>query len=462
MTHVQAISCPHSLEHWLRRFIQHRAWSAILSVSLHVLVFAVLAMVAQQAAKSFTPATEIVYVRDAVNNSERTSTTRTQSSPPTPTATTMQNNNREQTQKAMSSSKNAALNTGLLAANKTLDTPLDLPSFHVASAPFTAPQAGLENIIPRHPYNHATLPPSVCFPGAVRDFTGGWVKDDSTPIGLVGNNRKQLKAQFTVFKAKYQDGDWNCNPADVENLLLQIKRWSEGRIDAQLHPEVLDIGTDRIFEIKPPFVYLTGHKNFQLLDREVHTLRDYLLVGGAIWADSALVGRHSRFDLAFRREIAKVLPGRDFEAVPPDHDLFHAFFDKTQLPSGMNGYRETAEIINIGNHLAVLYTLNGYGHLWESRLNSTGDIERSLVNVGTLGRPAWAHVYGPHLGNGILYRNVNDASVRDAYKFGINVVVHLLTRYQDALRFLPKELPPLPESLRSRLEPKSAPADGLN
>jgi len=101
-------------------------------------------------------------------------------------------------------------------------------------------------------------------------------------------------------------------------------------------------------------------------------------------------------------------------------------------------------MINFGEELAVLYTLNGYGHFWECRLNRDGKIEYSLVNLGMPGKPRWVHVFGPHVSYpecSIIYRNINDKTVVDNYKFGINAVVHLLTRYQKHFRFLPKELP---------------------
>ncbi|MBI2441345.1 MAG: DUF4159 domain-containing protein [Lentisphaerae bacterium] len=279
----------------------------------------------------------------------------------------------------------------------------------------------------------------------------------------VQNKGKQTIAKFTIYQAKYQEGDWNCNPSALPNLMLQIRYWSKDRIDARIHPEVLDIGTDQLFTIKPPFVYLTGHKEFHFQENEVKNLRDYLLMGGCVWADSALAGRRSRFDVAFRREIALVLPDRDFEIVPATHEMFDAFFEKIGLPSGMNYYDEPLEMINLDDKLAVLYTPNGYGHLWEARLNRQGKIEWGQVYVG---KPEdihkkrawryWAYVFGPHLAGGyhnrIIYRNLNDETTQNAYKLGINVVVHLLLRYQNELKLLPKELPAGPD-LASRLAP---------
>ena len=264
-----------------------------------------------------------------------------------------------------------------------------------------------------------------------------------------------VRAKFTIFQGKYQDGDWDCNggrgtnlwdQSALKNLMFQIRQWSRDRIDAQVTPAILDIGTDAIFTLKPPFVYLTGHKDFHFLDREVKNLRDYLTLGGAVWADSALAGRRSRFDLAFRREIKRVLPDRDFEIVKPDHEMFNTFFANVGLPTGMNFYHEPVEIINIGEELAVIYTLNGYGHFWETRLDRDGKIEWKRVNLGEPGKPHWQWVHGPHLNppreeTGVIYRNISDETVRENYKFGINIVVHLLTRYQKHFRFLPKELP---------------------
>lgn len=287
------------------------------------------------------------------------------------------------------------------------------------------------------------------------------------PWKVVGQG-KQTRATFTIYKAKYQDGDWNCNPSDLHNLMLQIRRWSKDRLDASMKPEAIDVGSDQLFTIKPPFVYLTGHKDFHFQTNEVTNLRDYLLLGGCIWADTALAGRRSRFDVAFRREIARVLPDRDFEIVPEGHEMFSTFFEKIGLPSGMNYYDEPVEMINIDDKLAVLYTLNGYGHLWEARLNSEGKIEWKQIYVGKpedMGKKKswryWSYVYGPHLAGGnyqrIIYRNLNDETTRNAYKFGINVVVHLLTRYQRDLMLLPKELPAGPSDSAKRLEPKTLP-----
>ncbi len=130
-------------------------------------------------------------------------------------------------------------------------------------------------------------------------------------------------------------------------------------------------------------------------------------------------------------------------------------------PDGLNYYQEPAEMINIGKELAVLYTLNGYGHFWEARLKEKeNQIEWNAVLVGTnlnalirsRGRNRrkndlfgpqviCAYVYGPRARDNVIRRNYNDRTVTDSYKFGNNVVAHLLTRYRKYFKFLPADLP---------------------
>ncbi|MDD5676978.1 MAG: von Willebrand factor type A domain-containing protein [Kiritimatiellae bacterium] len=306
----------------------------------------------------------------------------------------------------------------------------------------------------------------------VRDFQKGWAVSAGEGtgsggggMGAAGSYRhgggKAVSAKFAIFQAKYQDGDWNCNPNALNNLMLQIRAWTKNRIDAKLAPEVVDIGTDKLFTLKPPFVYLTGDKDFHLTDQEVKNLRDYLMLGGAVWADNAESKKGSSFDLALRREMKRVLPDRDFEDVPSNHELYNIFFDTPSLPKE-NSNQEPIKKIDIGNQAAVLYTLDGYGNLWDRyKLSSNNQVE-VVTGKTDMGRKAPG---GPTL---------SDALVKNAYKLGINATVYLLTRYQRSFQMLPTTLPPAspaanaippPEPAASNAPPVSVPicrAAGVN
>lgn len=271
--------------------------------------------------------------------------------------------------------------------------------------------------------------------GRVYDFQKGW--------GVTGSGRT-TKATFTCYLASYLDGDWNCNPTALENMLIQIVRWSSDRIQASVQPKAISVGSEEIFKIKPPFIFLTGHKDFHFTEEEVKNVREYLLVGGAIWADNSLPGRHSRFDEAFRREMKRVLPDRDWEVVPKNHEVFNTYFHIRDIPKGMNGYQESVEQIKISDEMAVIYTLNAYSDLWETSLNEDNKIDHDLYLDEDTGSTYYK--FGPHYGNyltGFLYRNVHDQSIVEANQLAINITVHLLTRYQDKFLMIGKNIRPL-------------------
>ena len=264
----------------------------------------------------------------------------------------------------------------------------------------------------------------------VREFQKGWA---------VKSKGRATKAEFALFKAKYKDGDWDCNPDALNNLMSQICSWAKNSIKAKIRSEVVDVGSGQLFDVKPPFIYLTGEKDFRFTDQEIKNMRDYLLVGGAIWADNAGPGKGTPFDLALRREMKRVLPDRDFEDIPSDHDIYNSYFDNLSLPKGINVKPEPNEEINIGGETAVLYTLNGYGSLWDRYTLNTNNHVEVVPGKTNFGR--------------ILPEKstTSDALVKDAYKLGVNATVHLLTRYQDKLRALP-------EDIASPVTPAAAPA----
>jgi len=252
--------------------------------------------------------------------------------------------------------------------------------------------------------------------------------------GVSGSGRA-TRARFACYWAIYKGGDWNCNPMALPNLAAQVARWSRDRIQQKVEPQPIVVSSKDLFTIKPPFIFVTGHKDFTFTEEEIENLRQYLHAGGAIWADNDLPGRRSRFDIAFRREMKRVLTDRDFEKLPEDHAIMSAFFPLRKLPSGMNFYQEPVEVLRlIANEIAVVYTLNAYGDFWESALDENDKIDRHLYRTGARGA---FHKYGPHFGSyytSTHYRNVTDEAVVNAYKLGINIVVHLLNRYDDRLR----------------------------
>jgi len=303
----------------------------------------------------------------------------------------------------------------------------------------------------------------------VRQFHESGVTGEHGKPGASGHGR-QTVAKFTCYVAQYSGGDWDCNFGTIAdnrwygnclyNLMEQIDRWSQGRVKANLRPEALKLASrDWIDKVKPPFIFITGHKDFHFNDMETRNLREYLMLGGALWVDNSYPGKRSLFDLALRREMKKILPDRNFETISNNHPVFNNYFNFQSPPPGMNFYKEPVEVIKIGGQVAVFYTLNAYSDLWETALTPGDEIDLGMdwSPSQQMHYPRWGpHFnFSPPVHNGVIYspgsgystqlqnqygffRNVNRQSVVAAHQFGINIVVFLLTRYQDAFMTLPR------------------------
>ena len=230
----------------------------------------------------------------------------------------------------------------------------------------------------------------------------------------ISGKGKTVEATFTPVLASYAGGDWNINPNAIPNLMLELTRRTN--VKAQFSPILVKMDSSEIF--KSPFVYFTGTKDFRLTEKEVEHLRKYLLQGGRVYADNSLPGKRSRFDIAFRREMARVLPQYHLEPISPDHPIFSSVYKIKGTPVGMNWRRDPIEIIKIHGRTAVIYTLNDYGDLWETKFRKDGTVETDL-------NEKWQRDWGPHWGRW-EYENVNQESIEYAYQMGINIIAYLL------------------------------------
>ena len=248
---------------------------------------------------------------------------------------------------------------------------------------------------------------------------------------------------FPVYVASYANGDWDCNTrldaegnivaGGIPDLVAKISEWSKGKMKGQLVPQPLKIGSPELLDKMPAFIFFTGHKDFVLTQAEIDNLQAYLLRGGAVWGDNALPGQGSRFDVAFKREMKRVIPDEDKQFTT--YDLNSDIFAKgqtsiTEVPSGMNYYTELPQHLDIDNKLAVLYTPNDYSDLLFMRV-LPGDKDVYLPHIvppNTLytNRTFWDR-------RGVYYRNFNLESSLAAHRFGMNIVVHLITRFDDVL-----------------------------
>jgi hypothetical protein len=275
---------------------------------------------------------------------------------------------------------------------------------------------------------------------AIGEFTGTWRKG-GTPGTISGSS----KFKFKAYVAQYKGGDWNSThqvsngqitKGALPNLCYMMNSWTKKDVEAEAMKKPLNLASAEIFQERPPFIFFTGTRDFKLTDQEVENLRKYLQVGGAIWGDSSLPGRNSRFDIAFRREMKRVLDDKsiDFEELPMNHPLFNKMkYQVSEIPQGLNFYQEPVYVMKVYGEISVIYTANDYGDMMRIGLDENGQIEK--------GRDANNQFIAIDKGfwdaRNTYFRNLNEDALRDTYEFSINMVIYLLTRWESKLRGTP-------------------------
>jgi hypothetical protein len=275
--------------------------------------------------------------------------------------------------------------------------------------------------------------------------TQHWGRSTSN-IAEAGGDPHNVVARFPVYLASYADGDWGCNvhlakgqidAGSLPDLVAKINEWSHGNLKGDVVPTPLAIGGPDLIAKMPPFIFFTGHKDFILTDTEIENLRQYLQNGGCIWGDNALAGSGSRFDVAFRREMKRVIPDADknFEKYSVTSDLFKKGWNNLdKVPEGMNFYAEPIEHIDIDGKLAVLYTPNDYSDLMFMRI-LPGDTDYS-TDRPTPDDPLFTSgLFLYH--NGVFFRNFTLDGCLGAQRFGMNVIGFLLVRFDKELILAP-------------------------
>jgi hypothetical protein len=281
----------------------------------------------------------------------------------------------------------------------------------------------------------------------IAGFTAGWSTGKG---GGFGTSLRERTFKFTAYLAKYGNpndrngGDWystnyvsngKITGGSLPNLIYFIQKFSKDKIKATADPVPLDLSNwDEIATKKPPFIFFTGHRDFVLSDKEVENLQKYLRLGGCVWGDSAPPGLRSRFDIAFRREMKRVIPDVDkqFEPLPPNHPIFtRAYYPEiTEVPAGLNFYRDPVFALKVYGEIAILYTPNDYDDMWLMGLDDQQNIDMRKDERGrfvAINQQMWQR-------RDIYFRNLTRESLVPAYKFGTNIVVHLLTRWEDKVR----------------------------
>ena len=286
----------------------------------------------------------------------------------------------------------------------------------------------------------------------IREFTGGWGKGSGS-----GTGTRQREFEFTAYVAQYSGGNWDSTFRKVgdtpqgalPNLLEYMSKESRNKVKTNYkNVKPIKLDSSELFTAKPPFIFFTGSQDFVLTEQEVANLQKYVRLGGAIWGDSSVPGRGSKFDIAFRREMRRIMPDKDkdFEPLDARDPMFtrNPYFPEVKgIPRGINYYDEPVYVMRYFDQISIIYTANDYADMWEFGIKLEPDAKSWVMNTDRNTKGGYVAQNERLLPvAGIYLHNVNMtppmASIIDCYKFGTNMIIHLLTRWEDKLRTAPR------------------------
>jgi hypothetical protein len=161
------------------------------------------------------------------------------------------------------------------------------------------------------------------------------------------------RQQFVFAQLRHQ-GDWNPDPNSVYQWLRHVAIDSSLAVGFDL--KYVDATESQLAAY--PFVYMTGHRDPKLSDREMAALRQHLLAGGCLFINNCC-GR-SAFDQHVRALIGRLFPDQKLAAIPADHALYHSFFNLTGLKDRLSEAARPLDLegITVKDRLVLIYAKN--------------------------------------------------------------------------------------------------------
>ena len=229
-----------------------------------------------------------------------------------------------------------------------------------------------------------------------------------------------------------RSGGWSRSIAERRMLQNLADKMSER---TGVHTEVLDgIALDDPLLMQVPFLLLTVRSEVSFTQAEAKNLGRYLTSGGFLYADIvsppiARDGSH-QYDLpalrAFIRQAFQQIDYAEhkewsFVRLPPEHPLYHCFYDVGSLPRGFwdiwfwywnteNRFElspEYLEGIEVNGRIVGVYSQKNYADLLAGEAERIREADRAANLIG---------------------RFDTGADELSVYNLGVNIVVYALTR----------------------------------
>jgi hypothetical protein len=198
------------------------------------------------------------------------------------------------------------------------------------------------------------------------------------------NDKRDLKGYFHMDLVKYKTGrtdyggdpDWNTSPRAMANLADYLETYTDITVDIK---QRFTLDSKDLIRLKVPFVFMSGHYQFEFSEAEASNLGEYLRAGGFLVVDDSYFLRGGPFDNSARALIKAALGEYGvFEKVPTDHWLYHCFFDFDGPPAGddvarpyvIHGDRNVKNVYDylegvfLEGRMVVLYSNKSLNNAW--------------------------------------------------------------------------------------------------
>ena len=231
--------------------------------------------------------------------------------------------------------------------------------------------------------------------------------NDDTLAGLewtfVRIRYRSEAGRLEQFRRTYWSDPWSIDgPAAEQNLSRRMGRVTAITVN---EPIILELSDLRLWE--HPWIYFVEPSNIELSSEETDILREFLLRGGTATFDDF----HGPVEWGlFEAQMRRVFPDRELVRLPPDHPIFHCFYDLRTYP----------QIPGLGSFFnGVTWEKGGY----ESQLHAIEDDHgRAMVLAN----------FNTDMGDGWEWSNAEEypAYVQytaQSYRMMINEIVYALT-----------------------------------
>ncbi|MGB9824707.1 MAG: DUF4159 domain-containing protein [Candidatus Hydrothermia bacterium] len=184
---------------------------------------------------------------------------------------------------------------------------------------------------------------------------------------------------FQPVRIKYEGGgDWYNDPEILVNLTNELKK-RVPYIKVLPGEKILSLESEEIFDY--PFLFITGHGNIHLTQKEIENLRNYIKNGGFVYIDDDY-----GMDEFFRKEIKRWFPEEELKEVPLDHPIYNLVY---KFPKGLPKIHEhypgapKALAIFVGDRLSLLYTYNSnISDGWTTKYNDPDSLREQAIRFG--------------------------------------------------------------------------------